>query len=366
MQHNFISQVQVPQRRCPCQFFARPPEGARRRFLAHAWSGLIALCLLWSLHPSAAGAQAAPRRLSVLNAAAAGVELEHVAAVDSALREALSQRPEFSAVETSPVPFEDVQLAAGCGSEESACLRLIGQQLGTDALLVRKLVQHSAGTATLSLVAQADVSDVSEASRQASADISWQEPGGAARVVRLLLARLQQNTPAVAPAAEESAPAATSPAEAEAAELANTSAPHAPLSRWRWRLGWTLTAVGAGLLVAGLTSGILSRHDERTYAHAAIGNEQDVDHAHALFERADQRAHLANALFDAGAAVTCLGIATTVWHLVVQRRDSAAASELRSPGHGRVSRPHADTTLAIQPTRAGAVLSLRGSWQGGT
>lgn len=301
------------------------------------WSayGALALCLFLLLDSSPLCAQSAPRRLSVLNAAVAGVDQARLEKVDVALREALSTHSEFALVQTSAVPFEDVELAAGCGPEQGSCLQLIATQLGTEALLVRRLSALSDASATLTLIV-ADAPAQGGATRQAGAEIVWSEPQGAERVVHQVLAELFPPPPAAL--MPESLALAPEP----------PSSTHTERPRWRFRLGASLTAIGGGLLVAGLTSGILARHSEREYGHATTRNVEEVDHAHALFTNAERRARIANGMLGAGAVVMVLGLGTMVGDWVALRGTKGSAE------------------LSLQPTRAGLMVSLAGSWSGGT
>lgn len=305
---------------------------------------VLALSLFLLLDSSLVRAEPAPRRLSVLNAAAPGIEPGRLATVDMALRDALSMRPEFALVQTSAVPYEDVELAAGCGPEQSNCLQLIANQLGTDALLVRRVARLSDATATLTLVV-AEAPAQGGATRQAAAELAWADPQAAEHAVQQLLGQLFPRAPELTP---ESVPVAAvaEPAPSEPSSLSSQSDSERP--RWRRRFGVTVTALGVAVLAAGLTTGILSRHAERQYARSTTRNVQEVDHAHELFLHAERRARIANGMLGAGAIITVLGVATIVGDWVALRSSKGSAE------------------LSLQPTRAGMMLSLSGSWSGGT
>jgi hypothetical protein len=320
----------------------------------------------------AARAEASPRQLSVLNTVNAGVSEAQTAAVDRVLREALAQRLPGSRVETSPVPFEDVQLVAGCGSDEPTCLQQIANQLGSDALLVRRLAAQPDGSALLTLIAY-DVQAVPlgshtdparaatlrsraeeprastpplpppAAPRQVSTRIDWTVPQAAEGAVLQLLAQLQAG-PSAPPAPVELPP----PAVEVEAPTTTTSAPPAAPTRWQSRLGWSMAAVGCGLIAGGMISGAASRRDEESYANIVIGDAEAVDEAHALLTSAKRHARIANGLFIAGAVTTTAGLATVLWRWAALRKDA---------------RP---TALAVQPARGGLMLSISGSWQGGS
>lgn len=322
------------------------------------WCGALALAfVLWLCGPAAL-ADAPPRQLSVLNAAVVGVSAEASASVDQALREALAEHLKSSKLETSPVPFEDVQLIAGCGSDEPTCLQLIAEQLGSDALLVRRLDAQADGSALLALTAFATPPGAQPTPpRQVSTRIEWTQPQAAQRAVQQLLVELQLQPPP--------APASVAPAPADDARVDATdeqppgTTPPSPM-RWQWRLGWTMSAVGCGLLAAGLITGAAARRDEEAYADVVIDGPKAVDEAHAALDDAERHAAIANGLFIAGAVTATAGLATVLWRWAALRKD-AGGTLGSSADEARPS-----TALSLLPTRAGLMLSIHGSWQGGS
>jgi hypothetical protein len=327
------------------------------------WSGLLGRCALaicfglWFRAPSAA-AQSGPRQLSVLHAGVVGVDEAAVARVDRALQDALATQPRQSGVvQTSPVPFEDVQLIAGCGADETACFQLIAHQLGSDALLVRRLVAQPDGRALLTLIAYSTRPDAAATPpREVSAIIDWTEAQGAERAVQQLMAQL---SPAPTRPREEPPPAVVvePPPVPEPVVIEMPPANQEPGSPARWpsRLGWSVSAVGCGLLAVGLISGVAAQRDERAYSHVAITGAPAVDHAHSLLDDAERHARVANGLIIGGAVVATAGLATVLWHWAAQR------SETRNGG---------STALRLHPsvgsTGSGPMLSIHGSWQGGS
>jgi hypothetical protein len=106
--------------------------------------------------------------------------------------------------------------------------------------------------------------------------------------------------------------------------------------------------LGGGLIVGGLISGAASRRDEEAYANITIDSAEAVDEAHTVLASAQRHARIANGLFIAGAATTTAGLATVLWRWRALRKDA---------------RP---TALSLQPASAGLMLSVSGSWQGGS
>jgi len=358
------------------------------------WSGLLGRCALalWfglALRTASARAEEGPRQLSVLHAAVVGVDPAAVARVDRALQDTLAtQRRQSSVVQTSPVPFEDVQLIAGCGADETACLQLIANQLGSDALLVRRLVAQPDRRALVTLTAYATQPGATPTPpREVSALIDWTEAQGAEHAVQHLMAQLYPAPPepvqdvpppVVAPVVE--APTEPMP-EQQAAPPTSEDLGSSSRSRWPSRLGWSVAAVGCGLLVAGIVSGAASRRDERAYARAPIVDGPSVDRAHSLLDDADHHARLANGLIIGGAVVSTAGLATVLWRWAADRSETP-----RSETNNHSLRAHVDqaagatshvrrtaggsTALrlhpSLQPIGSGLMLSLHGSWQGGS
>jgi hypothetical protein len=234
-------------------------------------------------------------------------------------------------VDALPVPLEDVQLAAGCLSDlgapdetraalEIACLRLVARQLDVDTLLVRQLSGQGDGTVLLTMLVQ-DLTPTYGEPQRAQAVLPHASAKDSKRSVQQLVTQLFP----------------------QAKSRASSSAE----ARRRRALGWTLSAVGTGLLVASLTCATLARHDERSYADVDIENEQDVDHAQQLLGRAERRARMANVFLGTGVAVTAAGVASLLWPFAVLRKDSSTAA------------------LSIQPTNSGAMLMVDGAWRGG-
>lgn len=307
----------------------------------------VALLLVLLFAASPLRAESAPRQLSVLRAGDAALDDPQTIAVDAALHDALTTRLGSAAVQASSAPLEDVQLLAGCGDDEAACLQSIAMQLGTDALLVRRMSAQPDGSVLLSLTTfGTHAEQAAPQTRQLSTNIEWNDAQSLERGVLLLLTELQVVPPEPLPgpvvATPVEPPHVASPAQASPERAFGSR------SRWPMRLGWTLSAVGCGLLSAGLISGALFRREERRYARVTIDGMEAADEALSHLSSARQHAHVANGLFIGGAVITVAGLATTFWRWASVGNDRAAA------------------TLSVQSTHSGLMLVVNGSWRGGS
>ncbi|MEY4511404.1 MAG: hypothetical protein RLZZ450_3526 [Pseudomonadota bacterium] len=332
-----------PQREDQSGVRSRAPERAFALGLRGTVLLSLAVFIALSLAQAPARANAEGQRLSVLRAAAVGVDPAQAAIVDAALHVKLSKLREFGSVRSLPVPLEDLQLAAGCGADENACLQLMAQQLEAGALLVRQLAAEPDGSLTLTLLVQDQALEQGEA---------WRAQGVLRSLTSEDIDRTLQHV--LAQLFPQSVALASEPSLRVASR--DRDAPDR-----RWRAGWTLSALGVGLLAAGLTSGLLSRRDERAFGRTDITTEQDVDHAQSAFARADRRARLATFFASTGAVVTTVGVGTLLWRWAALRSDAAS-----SPRGAAASEPVVTTaTVRVQPTGAGAMLMLDGAWRGG-
>jgi hypothetical protein len=307
----------------------------------------VALLLVLLFAASPVRAEAAPRQLSVLRAGDAALDDPQTIAVDAALHDALTARLGSTVVQASSAPLEDVQLIAGCGDDEAACLQSIAMQLGSDALLVRRLSAQPDGSVLLSLTAfGTHAEQTAPQTRQLSTNVEWNNAQSLERGLLLLLTELQVVPPEPLPEPEVvmpvQAPDLAAPPPASVERVSGER------SRWPMRLGWTLSAVGCGLLGAGLMSGALSRRDERRYARVTIDGMEAADEALSHLSSARQHAHVANGLFIGGAVITVAGLTTTFWQWASVRSDRGSA------------------TLSVQSTRSGLMLVVNGSWRGGS
>ncbi|MET0284133.1 MAG: hypothetical protein ABW352_06675, partial [Polyangiales bacterium] len=224
----------------------------------------------------------------------------------------------------SPVPFEDVELAAGCSSQaqDADCLQRVAGSLGADWLLVRELHKDSKGRVSLTLIAHDGPQAIVTRRAVAGLGTGKQAP---AQVVPMLIERLypQQNI-GDRPLRE---PRSLSPANV---------------------VGWSSTAVGGGLLAAGITMGVLSKRDHDKYERTDIRTRADADQAHDLLEKSQQRARVANGLLIGGAGAGAAGALALLWKYIRPKPD--AEQPVR---------------VGAAPYRGGFKVSLTGAWKGG-
>jgi hypothetical protein len=279
---------------------------------------------------SGAAAQAtnlAPlQRLVVLQRSAPGVAGETQTEVDKALAGSVSAHVPGASLYVSPVPFEDVELAAGCGAqhEDADCMQRIAGSLGADWVLVRELRQDRAGRTFLTLVAHDGPQAIVTRRAVTQIDRGKLAP---AQAVQTLVERLY---PTQARGYDErplSAPRSLSPANV---------------------VGWSSAAVGGGLLAAGITMGVLSRRDHDSYERAEIRSPADVDRARDMLDRSQQRARVANGLLLGGAGAGAAGALALLWKYIRPKPD--AEQPVR---------------IGVTPSRGGVKLSLNAAWRGG-
>lgn len=264
------------------------------------------------------------QRLVVLERGSAAVPPVTAAEVDRSLAGALGARVPAASLYVSPVPYEDVELAAGCRVEgqDADCLQRIAGSLGADWLLVRELSTDRAGNVSLTLVAHDGPQAV--VTRRAVARVS-QGKQAPARVVPMLVGRLYPHeSPGDRPLGE---PSSLSPAKV---------------------VGWSSSAVGGSLLAAGITMGALSRRDQNRYDRTEVRTAADADRAHELLDRSEQRARVANGLLIGGAGASAAGALALLWKYMRPKPD--AEQPVR---------------MGVAPHRGGFKVSLNGAWRGG-
>lgn len=312
------------------------------------------MCALFSRQASAQ--ESAPeraehdpsQRLVVLRSDGPRIDDALKAEVDRAVLETVLGRARFSEAYASPVPYAEVELAAGCDQGEAGCLQRIAATLDTDWLLVRDLVRDGQGRVFLTLIAH----DGSNAivTRRAIAEISpktQQRPG---EVVPLLVDKLYPGrTLADSPRAEAPVAAATSATPLPAVTDSEATGPAEPGPRTRSPakiVGWSATSIAGALVVAGIVVGSLSRGDQRQHERLPIEHRSDTDRAYELLDQARRRTDIANGLLFGGAGLGAIGLASLAFH------------HFRPPMDDRVS-------VRVKPARAGVAVALRATWQGG-
>ena len=306
---------------------------------------LVALLLHLFAHASRVDAQAsASKRLVVLRGDASQVDDALREEIDRAIVESMTGHSGFSSVDPSPVPFEEVALAAGCDGREADCLQRIAATLEADWLMVRELSRDREGNAYLTLVAH-DGPDA-RITRRAVAEVSEHPQTAPSRVVPLLIERLYPASPAVSVAAEDAPAQAAGPLASS--RVATATASHE--GRWSTLRIIGVSTIGAGAiaLTSGVTLWALSRRDAREYESAEIRTKPDVDEAVDLHDRAGRRGRLGRGLVIGGTLAAVAGavtlLSTPLWHP-------------RSARHG--------LSVGLAPTRGGMNLAVSGAWRGG-
>lgn len=318
---------------------------------AHGWGRVLYVMsvLIGGLLTVGSAAAEAPKRLVVLHGADDIVEGALRVDVDALVLRTLSERAGFSSVYASPIPFEDVELAAGCSSRDADCLQRIAATLGADWVLVREFARDRSGNQYLTLIAHDGPRAL--VTRRAVAEISTHPQSAPTRVVPLLLERLyptQQPAVTATPTAQPTPSAQTTPAsEPRGTPAPIDTAPRDGVSPAAI-IGWSMVGVGLTLSASSIALFSLSRRDQRAYADTEIRTTDDVDRALALDERAEKRSRYARGLAIGGVSAAALGVATLVWHRLRSRRVESV--------------PVAVTLL---PSRGGLALALSGAWRGG-
>jgi hypothetical protein len=301
------------------------PSRARESRTFVAWAMLAALNFLAASANAQGELSLMPQqRLVLLQRGGEGIQGSLITEVDGTIAGAVRAQIPGASLYVSPVPFEDVELAAGCNSQEqdADCLQRIAGSLGADWLLVRELNRDRNGRVYLTLVAQDGPQAI--VTRRAVAQLSGAKRNPS-QVVPMLVERLypQQN----AGDRPLTAPRGLSPASV---------------------VGWSSTAVGGSLLAAGVAMGVLSQRDHRAYQRADIDSAADVDRARDLLDRSQQRARIANGLLIGGAGAGAAGALALLWKYVRPKPDEQQKVRLGVAYH-----------------RGGVKVSLNGAWRGG-
>lgn len=281
---------------------------------------LVSVLLSWPAASSSAQADAAVRRLVVLHSGGENVPTALRNEVDKRVLSAVAERVRFAQAFGSQVPYEDIELAAGCTARGADCMQRIAASLDADWILVRELSSDRNGNTFLTLIAHDGPQAI--VTRRAVAQLGEGERDSAT-VVPMLVERLYPSDPR---SEGQGNPDTRSPARV---------------------VGWSSAALGSGLLVAGAAIGVLSQRDHRSYKDARFEVAADVDRGQDTLERAQTRARVANGLLISGAAASAAGAAALLWSYLKPRPD---ARQLR---------------VGITPSRSGAALTVAGAWQGG-
>jgi hypothetical protein len=306
---------------------ARPSVFLRsRRFFS------VLLCALSAAATtSTATADDTSSRLVVLNRGDVDADVQLREKIDRVVLASLQGQVRVDSVYASPVPSEEVELAAGCTSRDVDCLQRIAATLEADWLMVRELVSNGKGGLFVTLVAH-DGPDAL-VTRRAAAQVAV---GTVGLVVPMLIERLYPS-------------AVASPVQPKSDSSSRT-----PLAV----VGWSATAVTAGLLATGAVMGTLSRRAQNEYVSQDISDKGDVDRAADLHARAEKRANIANGLFYASAGAGVIATGALLWNYLQPRDEVARAARERE-------HQAASVQLGMAPGPDGAALSIHGKWRGG-
>jgi hypothetical protein len=113
---------------------------------------LSVLAVCWSAS-LAARADDPVRRLLVLHSGGEDVPARLRDEVDHLVLSAVAERVRFATAYGSEVPFEDIELAAGCSARGADCMQRIAASLDADWILVRELSSDRNGNTYLTLIA---------------------------------------------------------------------------------------------------------------------------------------------------------------------------------------------------------------------
>lgn len=279
----------------------------------HGRAGLLSLLSALLIAPARARAEGPPAQtqMLILRGGESGPREPISRRVDAELTRALSRlgyRPRIS-----PVPFEELQLAAGCEGSTAECLYAMRDALDTDWVLVRTLQQSGPDAYDLALFAQ-NGRDAS-VRRRALAQVSSAGVTSPVQIVPELVGLLLLDTERTQPRV-----AAPSPPKEARADVAD--APRA--QRAVNVIGWSSLAVGAALLSAGIAVGVAAEDDEAAYQRFVVVRAQDAERANDLRERAEQRARAANGLVYSAVALGAGGAALLIWNAVRTRKAERA------------------------------------------
>jgi len=288
------------------------------------WRATRPLSLAVALIFGVSSAAAETRRLVVLQHGGAEVDESLRREVDRLVLRAATTEVGYQDAYASPVPLEDVELAAGCSAREAGCLARIAKTLGADSLMLRDLSRDPDGKVQLALTIHDGRKDAP--SRRAEG-VMAADPGSPEQVVPGLL---EQLFPGVRLRREERAP-----------RRLDLRAPSGIV-------GISSLGVATTLLAAGLATGVASRRAQRDYDETMIESQEDVTRAREHLDRAHRRADIANGLFYASGASAAVAVSSLLYNYL--RGRSAEA-------------PSVGVTTASGSS--GVTLTLQGAWRGG-
>lgn len=220
--------------------------------------------------------------------------------IDAAFMSSLAGAVPQLTLDVSPVPFEEIELAAGCGGDSAACVQRLAGTLEADWLLVREIAREEDGRTVVVLAAHDGARGAGSRRVRSQVDANEHAPGVVLpALVRSLFATHEAAPPAV-----------------ERPQPSSTSSPAAIV-------GWSGAAVSGGLVIAGAVMGALSRKDSAAYKSSEIQTPDDVDRARDILERSQQRGRVANGLFIGAAGAALAGAAGLLWHYLRPNKNLA-------------------------------------------
>lgn len=285
-----------------------------------------AIALTMSLALGASTAAAEARRLVVLQRGGGDVDDALRGEVDRLVLQTATADAGYQHAFASPVPLEDVELAAGCSAREDGCLQRIASTLGADTLMLRDLSRGADGKVQLALTVHDGKKD---APARRAVSVLPAELDGTDQVVPRLL---EQLFPEVRKQREER------PRIGRRLDL------HTPSGI----VGVASLGVATTLLAGGIATAISWRRAQNDYDSAPAGDHDGVDRLHEHLDQARRRARIANGLFIASGSLAAIGVSSLLYGYLRGR-----STEKRS------------VELAAVPMHDGVALSLHGAWRGG-
>jgi len=286
---------------------------------------LLAIVLGALLLPVAGRAQSAPElpRAAVFPTANSEPGLGELAsALDPVV---LAKLGDLQIVQGSTRPGLDLpaaEIAIDCVGETRECLSAMAQQVGAP-MLIAPTVQR-AGEETVVTILRFDAAGEGDIRTVVRRFDGGDVTAAALDAVPAMLRELF-GLPEPSAAVAEPRPAEP-PETSEPVDVPEHPFPVAPV---------VVTAVGVALIATGAAFAMASQQNEDDYARTRVPDDQSVNDAIKLREKAKHQATLANIGFGAGAAVTAVGLTWLVIDLTSHDevdQTSAALVPLGGPG----------------------------------
>jgi hypothetical protein len=305
------------------------------------------------------GRRPAPQRILLLRVSGADRSLAD--GVERVLAGALDERG-FS-VASSPLPFHDAQLIAGCTGTLRDCGSQVANALDSEHLAVAQLEDDGA-MLRLQLYLFGDGGAVRKGAAQLPrAAGESRQSSVRALVARVLgveaLAPAARAQPAISAPAARGQPAISAPAaraQPAISPQASEALPDRRPTRVLRSIGWASLGTGGALLIGAVATSAAAQRASQAYAQTDVDSRADADQALAHYEAAQHRAEVARVLWGVGAASVAAGTFMLLWQRL------AAPSDRKSPdrnlqysfsGRGGMR-------LTASPAPAGVSIALRG------